>query len=110
MFSQSDLTVWGLDVGLRTMRKGEFSRFLLQPRYAFGEMGCPPLIPPSATVLYEVQIFDYLDSAQVDEFFALLPVSFVLFLKNIPNQSQNKVCLDLLDKLLKVLKGAASDF
>ncbi|KAK2816550.1 hypothetical protein Q7C36_022821 [Tachysurus vachellii] len=68
-----DLTVWGLDVGLRTMRKGEFSRFLLKPRYAFGDMGCPPLIPPSATVLYEVQIIDYLDSAQVDEFFALLP-------------------------------------
>ncbi|XP_060768461.1 inactive peptidyl-prolyl cis-trans isomerase FKBP6 [Neoarius graeffei] len=66
-----DMTVWGLDLGLRTMRKGEFSRFLMQPTYAYGEMGCPPLIPPWATVLYEVQVLDYLDSAQVDEFFAL---------------------------------------
>lgn len=70
------MTVWGLDLGLRTMRRGEFSRFLLKPSYAYGEMGCPPLIPPGATVLYEVQVIDYLDSAQVDEFFALLPVSF----------------------------------
>lgn len=75
-FCSSDMTVWGLDLGLQTMRRGEFSRFLLKPSYAYGEMGCPPLIPPGATVLYEVQVIDYLDSAQVDEFFALLPVSF----------------------------------
>ncbi|KAK3508697.1 hypothetical protein QTP70_004212 [Hemibagrus guttatus] len=68
-----DMTVWGLDLGLRTMQRGEFSRFLLKPSYAYGEMGCPPLIPPGATVLYEVQVIDYLDSAKVDEFFALLP-------------------------------------
>ncbi|TSL34525.1 Inactive peptidyl-prolyl cis-trans isomerase FKBP6 [Bagarius yarrelli] len=68
-----DMTVWGLDLGLRTMRRGEFARFLIQPSYAYGEMGCPPLIPPLASVLYEVQVFDYLDSAQVDEFFALSP-------------------------------------
>ncbi|KAI5608331.1 peptidyl-prolyl cis-trans isomerase FKBP6 [Silurus asotus] len=68
-----DMTVWGLDIGLRTMKRGEFSRFLVQPRYAYGEMGCPPVIPPWATVLYEVQVVDYLDSAQVDEFFALSP-------------------------------------
>ncbi|XP_053474158.1 inactive peptidyl-prolyl cis-trans isomerase FKBP6 [Ictalurus furcatus] len=66
-----DVTLWGLDISLRTMRRGEFSRFLLQPRYAYGELGCPPIIPPGATVLYEVQVFDYLDSAKVDEFFAL---------------------------------------
>lgn len=72
------MTAWGLDLGLRTMRKGELSRFLMQPNYAFGERGCPPIIPPWATVLYEVQVFDYLDSAQVDEFFALSFVSFVI--------------------------------
>ncbi|XP_076867145.1 inactive peptidyl-prolyl cis-trans isomerase FKBP6 isoform X2 [Brachyhypopomus gauderio] len=68
-----DATVCGLEIGLLTMRRGEFSRFLLQPSYAFGEMGCPPLIPPVATLLYEVHVLDFLDSAQVDEFFALLP-------------------------------------
>lgn len=72
-----DLTLYGLELGLLTMKKGEFSRFLFLPKYAYGEFGCPPLIPPSATVLYEVQILDYLDSAEVDEFFALTPVSML---------------------------------
>ncbi|KAJ8275703.1 hypothetical protein COCON_G00074550 [Conger conger] len=68
-----DVTLYGLEVGVLTMKKGEFSRFLFLPKYAYGEFGCPPLIPPSATVLYEVQILDYLDSAEVDHFFALTP-------------------------------------
>ncbi|KAI4875734.1 hypothetical protein NFI96_024253, partial [Prochilodus magdalenae] len=68
-----DVTLCGLELGLLTMRKGEFSRFLLQPDYAFGVMGCPPLIPPSTTVLYEVQVLDFLDTAQVDEFYAMTP-------------------------------------
>lgn len=65
------MTLLGLELGLKTMRKGEFSRFLLQPSYAYGEMGCPPLIPPAATVLYEVHLIDFLDSGQVDDFIAL---------------------------------------
>uniref|UniRef100_A0A8C7PWH4 peptidylprolyl isomerase n=1 Tax=Oncorhynchus mykiss TaxID=8022 RepID=A0A8C7PWH4_ONCMY len=59
----------GLELGILTMRQGEFSRFLFLPAYAYGEMGCPPLIPPVATVLYKVQVLDFLDSAQVDDFY-----------------------------------------
>ncbi|KAL0994506.1 hypothetical protein UPYG_G00123150 [Umbra pygmaea] len=66
-----DVTLYGLELGILTMRKGEFSRFLFLPEYAYGAMGCPPLIPPVATVLYEVQVLDFLDSAQVDEFYAM---------------------------------------
>ncbi|KAG5844493.1 hypothetical protein ANANG_G00163090 [Anguilla anguilla] len=40
-----DVTLYGLELGLLSMRKGEFSRFLFLPRYAYGEIGCPPLIP-----------------------------------------------------------------
>ena len=68
------MTLCGLELGILTMRKGEFSRFLFLPEYAYGAMGCPPLIPPVATVLYEVQVLDFLDSAEVDEFFAMSPV------------------------------------
>ncbi|KAM9339025.1 inactive peptidyl-prolyl cis-trans isomerase FKBP6 [Symphorus nematophorus] len=68
-----DLTLAGLELGLLTMQRGEFSRFLFQPEYAYGDMGCPPFIPPGAMVLYEVQIIDYLDSGQVDDFIALSP-------------------------------------
>uniref|UniRef100_A0A8C3ARU1 peptidylprolyl isomerase n=1 Tax=Cyclopterus lumpus TaxID=8103 RepID=A0A8C3ARU1_CYCLU len=63
-----DVTLAGLELGLLTMRKGEFSRFLFQPQYAYGDMGCPPLIPAAAVILYEIQILDFLDSGQVDDF------------------------------------------
>lgn len=66
-----DVTLYGLELGLLTMKKGEFSRFLFKPKYAYGDIGCPPHIPPLATVLYEVQVLDFLDSAQVDEFMDL---------------------------------------
>lgn len=65
------MTLAGLELGLLTMQKGEFSRFLFQPQYAYGDMGCPPLIPAAAVVLYEVQVLDFLDSGQVDDFIAL---------------------------------------
>jgi len=39
----------GVDIALVTMRKGEFSRFLIKPDYAFGERGSPPRIQPNAT-------------------------------------------------------------
>ncbi|KAM3865927.1 inactive peptidyl-prolyl cis-trans isomerase FKBP6-like [Diretmus argenteus] len=66
-----DVTLAGLELGLLTMRKGEFSRFLFKPQYAYGEIGCPPFIPSAATVLYEVQVLDFIDSAQVDDFLEL---------------------------------------
>lgn len=66
-----DVTLYGLELGLLTMKKGEFSRFLFKPKYAYGDLGCPPHIPPCATVLYEVQVLDFLDSAQVDDFMDL---------------------------------------
>ncbi|XP_036941726.1 inactive peptidyl-prolyl cis-trans isomerase FKBP6 isoform X2 [Acanthopagrus latus] len=88
-----DLTLAGLELGLLTMRKGEFSRFLLQPCYAYGDMGCPPFIPAAAVVLYEVHILDFLDSGQVDEFIALSP------------EEQNTVSLS---KLLEVVNTVRS--
>ena len=39
----------GWDVAVSTMRKGELSRFLISPAYAYGELGCPPRIPPNST-------------------------------------------------------------
>ena len=39
----------GWDVAVSTMRKGELSRFLVSPAYAYGELGCPPRIPPNST-------------------------------------------------------------
>ncbi|TDH00284.1 hypothetical protein EPR50_G00186780 [Perca flavescens] len=88
-----DVTLAGLELGLLTMKKGEFSRFLLQPQYAYGDMGCPPLIPAAAVVLYEVQILDFLDSGQVDNFIAMSP------------EEQNEVPLSTLLDVVNTLRS-----
>lgn len=77
-FFLTDVTLAGLELGLLTMKKGEFSRFLFKPQYAYGNMGCPPRIPADAVVLYEVEVLDFLDSGQVDDFTALSPVGALL--------------------------------
>ncbi|XP_069342644.1 inactive peptidyl-prolyl cis-trans isomerase FKBP6 isoform X1 [Eulemur rufifrons] len=66
-----DITLWGMELGLLSMRRGELARFLFKPKYAYGTLGCPPLIPPDATVLFEIELLDFLDSAESDKFCAL---------------------------------------
>lgn len=70
-----DITLWGMELGLLTMRRGELARFLFKPPYAYGTLGCPPLIPPNSTVLFEIELIDFLDSAESDKFCALTAVS-----------------------------------
>ncbi|XP_069470884.1 inactive peptidyl-prolyl cis-trans isomerase FKBP6 [Ambystoma mexicanum] len=69
----TDITLGGMEVALLTMRKGEFSRYLFKPAYAYGALGCPPLIPQNATILFELELLDFLDTALSDDFFALSP-------------------------------------
>ncbi|NWW86170.1 FKBP6 isomerase, partial [Rhynochetos jubatus] len=66
-----DITLWGLEIGLLTMKKGEVARFVFMPGYAYGQRGCLPLIPPNATVLFEVEVLDFLDTNESDTFFEL---------------------------------------
>ncbi|XP_053941053.1 inactive peptidyl-prolyl cis-trans isomerase FKBP6 isoform X3 [Cuculus canorus] len=66
-----DITLQGLEIGLLTMKKGEVAKFVFAPDYAYGQRGCPPLIPPSATVMFEVELLDFLDTAESDMFFEL---------------------------------------
>ncbi|NXS55165.1 FKBP6 isomerase, partial [Brachypteracias leptosomus] len=74
-----DITLWGLEIGLLTMKKGEAARFVFTPKYAYGQWGCEPLIPPDTTVLFEVELLDFLDSAESDSFFELTPERRSLF-------------------------------
>lgn len=74
-FVSPEITLWGMEIGLLTMKKGELARFLFMPHYAYGALGCLPLIPPNATVLFEIALLDFLDSAESDTFFALTAVS-----------------------------------
>lgn len=46
----------GLDEGLENMRVGGTRRVTIPPDYAYGSVGLPPLVPPNATVTYEVEL------------------------------------------------------
>ncbi|CAK8696881.1 unnamed protein product [Clavelina lepadiformis] len=60
--------VLGLDIGIASMRKEEVARFLIQPSYGYGRMGCPPRIPGNATILFEVELLGFTDSALLDDY------------------------------------------
>ncbi|NXE43372.1 FKBP6 isomerase, partial [Ptilorrhoa leucosticta] len=66
-----DITLWGLEIGLLSMTKGEAALFVLAPEYAYGRRGCPPSIPPNTTVLFKVEVLDFIDSEECDAFFEL---------------------------------------
>lgn len=58
----------GFELAIQSMSKHEVSIFLIHPDYAFGELGCAPLIPPSSEIMYVVSLIDYLDNASVNNF------------------------------------------
>ncbi|KAL4659538.1 peptidyl-prolyl cis-trans isomerase FKBP4-like isoform X2 [Arapaima gigas] len=47
------------DLGIATMKAGEVSQFICKPEYAYGQSGSPPKIPPSATLVFEVELFKF---------------------------------------------------
>lgn len=46
----------GLEIGVKTMKSGETARFIIKPELAFKTMGCPPRIPPNATIVFDVHL------------------------------------------------------
>lgn len=49
----------GLEIGVKTMTIGENARFIIKPKLAYRELGCPPRIPPNATILFDVHLVSY---------------------------------------------------
>uniref|UniRef100_A0A8D2HQL6 peptidylprolyl isomerase n=1 Tax=Urocitellus parryii TaxID=9999 RepID=A0A8D2HQL6_UROPR len=86
-----DITLWGMELGLLSMRRGELARFLFKPTYAYGTLGCPPLIPPNTTVLFEIELLDFLDSAESDKFCALSAALLLLHRRLAPPEEQHLV-------------------
>lgn len=46
----------GWDEGVKGMLKGEQRRLLVPSKLGYGASGCPPVIPPRADLVFEVEL------------------------------------------------------
>ena len=49
----------GWDVGVASMAKGETAVFTIRSDYGYGDTGSPPKIPGGATLVFEVELFEF---------------------------------------------------
>ena len=49
----------GWDIGIETMKRGEICRLICKPEYAYGETGSGDKIGPNETLVFEVELFDF---------------------------------------------------
>jgi FK506-binding protein 4/5 len=57
----------GWDTGVASMKKGEKALLTCRAEYAYGEAGSPPKIPSNATLLFEVELLEWLEETDVTE-------------------------------------------
>ena len=57
--------IGGWEVGLSSMAVGEMCTLTCTPQYAYGAKGIPPMIPPSATLSFEVELLGATPPAEV---------------------------------------------
>lgn len=58
----------GVDIAIGTMKKFEKAVFLITPNLAYGELGCPPRVPANAEVLFKIELIDYLNKEDADDY------------------------------------------
>lgn len=49
----------GWDISVKTMKRGEVASFKIDSTLAYGESGSPPKIPPNATLVFEIELYDW---------------------------------------------------
>jgi len=47
------------DDGVASMKKGEVARLICRSDYGYGKTGSPPKIPADATLVFEVELFEW---------------------------------------------------
>lgn len=58
-YENSGEVIKGWDEGIATMKMGERSMFTVPPDLAYGEDGSPPLIPPKATLIFDIELLSW---------------------------------------------------
>ena len=61
----------GMELAVKSMKKKEQADFLIQPNYAFGEMGCPPRIPANAEIFAKVELIDFTEEGLAESLLAI---------------------------------------
>ena len=82
----------GLDWAVSTMRRGEVSRFLIKPEYAYGEHGAPPRIPAEATIMFEIELLSFAEHAGLDDYFIMTQVNNLILLKSSAHLTIEPLC------------------
>lgn len=63
----------GIELAVKSMLAKERSEFLIQPQYAFGDMGCPPRVPQKAEILAKIELLNFVQEAEAEALLSLDP-------------------------------------
>lgn len=55
----SGQVISAIDLSVASMKKGEIALITCSPEYGFGKLGCPPRIPPNASLEFEIELVSF---------------------------------------------------